>query len=69
MIRRLIVAITVATLVSFTSTTNAKITKQYFEALQNCEGGGGWLVVDDGENNGGVANIMVLCDGGTEGTP
>lgn len=48
---------------------HAKMTKKYFEALANCDGGGGWVVIDDGANNGGVANVMVLCDGGAEGTP
>lgn len=43
----------------------AKVTYQYFEALDNCDGGGGWLVMDHGAD--GSVNIHVLCDGGSGG--
>lgn len=59
------VAICFCTLLWAPATAIAKVTYQYFEALDNCEGGGGWLVMDHGSD--GSVNIHVLCDGGTGG--
>jgi hypothetical protein len=50
---------------SWAAAGNAKVTYQYFVALQNCGGGGGWLVMDHSPD--GSVNIHVLCDGGAGG--
>lgn len=44
----------------------AKTTAHYFEWIGNCDGGGGWVVIDDGGENG-QGSVTILCDGGSVG--
>jgi hypothetical protein len=44
---------------------SARVTATYFEVLANCDGRGGWLVIN--EECDGSVTVHVLCDGGSGG--
>jgi hypothetical protein len=63
--RVLLSLVLVASLMSLATASYARVKYYYFASIENCGGGGGWVVVS--ENSDGSAHINILCDGGTVG--
>jgi len=60
--RTVVFAVALGCFVLLASSALAATTYKRYEALSNCDGGGGWLVES---SSNGSTTLTILCDGGT----